>query len=126
VAGIRTIQLLTRENDVEAKYLQILARPLKNGLKSAWLNTLLYAFSAIINFGVNAVIFLYGGSLLVNDGYTVNQLFTVFIAIVFGSLSAGLYLILILRTYLQYGSRFQSCEGCWKKYTQTSWLYTSD
>jgi ATP-binding cassette subfamily B (MDR/TAP) protein 1 len=89
VAGIKTVQSLTRENDVEQIYLSILAPPLKDGLKSAWVNTLLYAFSSSVNFAVNAILFLYGGSLIVNDGYTVNQLFTVFIAIVFGSLSAG-------------------------------------
>lgn len=89
VAAIRTVQSLTRESDVLRLYLEILEGPLREGLKSAKLNTLLYAFSASVNFAVNAVVFYYGGHLVAFEGYTVAQLFTVFIGIVFGSLSAG-------------------------------------
>ncbi|KAJ3214877.1 GTPase-activating protein [Clydaea vesicula] len=89
VSGIRTIQSLTREQQVSGIYENILLKPLQDGVKSAWTNTSLYAFSTAINFFVNALVFWYGGICIAYNGYTVSTMFTVFIAIVFGSQSAG-------------------------------------
>ena len=89
VSAIRTIQSLTREDDVAQKYMVILDKPLKDGLKSAWTSTLMYAASSSANFLVNALIFWYGGYLIAYEDLPVSQMFTVFIAIVFGSQSAG-------------------------------------
>ncbi len=78
VAAIRTVQSLTRERDVHSKYLHLLANPLKDGFKNAWTNTLLYAFAQSINFMVNALVFWYGGQLIVENFFDLKSFFTVF------------------------------------------------
>lgn len=57
VAAIRTVQSLTREKDVMNEYMKILEKPLKDGYKNAWINTILYAISSSANFLVNALVF---------------------------------------------------------------------
>jgi ATP-binding cassette subfamily B (MDR/TAP) protein 1 len=89
VAAIRTVQSHGRERDVYNKYSKILEGPYKLGIRSAFLNTQLYAFSQSSNFLVNALVFWYGGYLIAYEGYTIKQFFTVFVAIVFGSQGAG-------------------------------------
>ncbi|KAL2911614.1 hypothetical protein HK105_208915 [Polyrhizophydium stewartii] len=89
VAAIRTVQSLTREGQVHEKYLALLEEPLRDGFKNAYLNTMLYAFSQTVNFLVNALVFWYGGRLIAYEGYTIKQMFTVFVAIIFGSQGAG-------------------------------------
>jgi ATP-binding cassette, subfamily B (MDR/TAP), member 1 len=49
----------------------------------------LYAISQCANFLGNALIFYYGGYLIAYEGYNVKQFFVVFMAVVFGSISAG-------------------------------------
>jgi ATP-binding cassette subfamily B (MDR/TAP) protein 1 len=78
VAAIKTVQSLTRERDVHAKYMQLLANPLKDGFKNAWTNTLLYALSQSTNFMVNALVFWYGGRLIVEYTIDLKSFFTVF------------------------------------------------
>lgn len=90
VAAIRTVQSLTREVDVQKKYDLILEIPLRDGIKSAWTNTVLYSGSQSINFLVNGLVFWYGGHLIAYGGYGLSQFFTVFIAVVFGSMGAGI------------------------------------
>jgi ABC-type multidrug transport system fused ATPase/permease subunit len=89
VSAIHTVQSLTREDEVQAKYDAILTIPLRDGIKSAWTNTVLYAASQSMNFLVNALVFWYGGNLIAYEGYGIQQFFTVFIAVVFGSMGAG-------------------------------------
>jgi ABC-type multidrug transport system fused ATPase/permease subunit len=89
VAAIRTIQALTRESNVFELYHKIILKPHHDGIKSAYYNTTMYAFSQCVNFLVNALVFWYGGRLIAYEGYTVSQMFTVFIAVVFGSMGAG-------------------------------------
>jgi ATP-binding cassette subfamily B (MDR/TAP) protein 1 len=89
VASIRTVQSLTREKDIVEKYTEMLQEPLNNGVKMAWSSTVLYAVSQSVNFLVNALIFWYGGRLIAYEGYDLKQFFTVFVAIVFGSMGAG-------------------------------------
>jgi ATP-binding cassette, subfamily B (MDR/TAP), member 1 len=47
VSAIHTVQSLTIEDEVQAKYDAILTIPLRDGIKSAWTNTILYAASQI-------------------------------------------------------------------------------
>ncbi|KAJ3058135.1 GTPase-activating protein, partial [Quaeritorhiza haematococci] len=90
VASIKTVQALTLEGTVHDRYLQILHKPLMEAYRNAWTHTALYAISNCINFLVNALVFWYGGAqLIAYEGYTVRQMFVVFIAIVFGSMGAG-------------------------------------
>lgn len=89
VAAIRTVQSLTKEDHVLGRYTDICIVPMTDGVKSAWTNTLLYALSASANFLINALVFWYGGQLIAYENYSLTQMFTVFIAIIFGSMGAG-------------------------------------
>lgn len=89
VAAIKTVQSLTREKSVYEVYQKMLEKPLNQGLKSAFTNTILYAISQSANFLVNGLVFWYGGRLIAREGYNIQQFFTVFVAIVFGSQGAG-------------------------------------
>ncbi len=42
-----------------------------------------------MNFLVNALAFYYGGKLITDGKYDIEKMFTVFMAIIFGSMSAG-------------------------------------
>lgn len=89
MAAIRTVQSLTREMDVYARYEGVLMQPYKDGIRNAFLNTPLYAFSSCATFLINALVFSYGGRLMAYEGYSTEQFFTIFVAIVFGSQGAG-------------------------------------
>lgn len=56
----------------------------------------MYALSTSVNFLVNALVFWYGGQLIAYNGYGLTQFFTIFIAVVFGSMGAGITLHLII------------------------------
>ena len=89
VAGIKTVQSLTRETQVHEFYLKMLDKPVRDGYKNAWLNTTMFAFSQCVGYFVNAAVFSYGGHLMAYEGYELKQMFIVFVAIVFGSQGAG-------------------------------------
>ncbi|KAJ3159866.1 GTPase-activating protein [Irineochytrium annulatum] len=89
VAAIRTVQSLTREKKVHDGYLDLLEGPLKDGYRNAFINTILYAISQCANFLGNALVFWFGGQLIAYHGYSIQNFFVVFIAVIFGSVSAG-------------------------------------
>ncbi|KAI9344522.1 P-loop containing nucleoside triphosphate hydrolase protein, partial [Zopfochytrium polystomum] len=89
VAAIRTVQSLTTEGKVHARYLALLAQPLKDGFRNATVNTLAYSFSQCANFLGNALVFWYGGRLIAFEGYNIKSFFIIFMAVMFGSMSAG-------------------------------------
>ncbi|KAJ3286427.1 GTPase-activating protein [Rhizoclosmatium sp. JEL0117] len=89
VAAIRTVQSLTNEQKVLDGYSKLLDGPLRDGYKNAAFNTILYAAAQCTNFFGNAACFYYGGYLVAYEGYTVKTFFTVFMAVIFGSMSAG-------------------------------------
>ncbi|KAJ3050428.1 GTPase-activating protein, partial [Quaeritorhiza haematococci] len=90
VANIMTVQSLTLERKIHDRYLEILHKPLMDAYRNAWTHTALYAVSNCVESLVNALVFWYGGAqLIAYEGYTVRQFFVVFIAIIFGSISAG-------------------------------------
>ncbi|KAJ3317935.1 GTPase-activating protein [Boothiomyces sp. JEL0866] len=89
VAAIKTIQSLTREKAVVEKYTKIMGETLSNGLNSAVVSSLVFAFSEASVFAIYALVFYYGGHLLAYEGYTLNSFFTVFIEIIFGAKAMG-------------------------------------
>ncbi|KAJ3055001.1 GTPase-activating protein, partial [Quaeritorhiza haematococci] len=90
VASIKTVQSLNLEPTVHERYLRILHKPLMEAYQNAWTHTLLYAVSSCVNFMINALVFWYGGTrLMAYEGYSVQQMFVVFMAVVFGSMSAS-------------------------------------
>ncbi|KAI9327339.1 putative ABC multidrug transporter [Zopfochytrium polystomum] len=114
VAAIRTVQSLTTEKKVHDGYIALLAKPLADGYRNAYINTLAYAFSQSASFMGNALVFWYGGRLIAYEGYNIKvplfvflcyappggvlftksnsllkSFFVIFMAIMFGSMSAG-------------------------------------
>ncbi|KAK5995687.1 ABC multidrug transporter MDR5 [Cladobotryum mycophilum] len=79
------------EDLVAARFGGLLAEHSVRARKYALKAMIWFALSEAIDLLAMALAFWYGGTLLVNGGYTTEQFFIVFIAIVFGSQSAGSY-----------------------------------
>lgn len=88
-SAIRTVASLTREDAVWEQYHHALEHPAYVAYRSAIFSTTMFAFSEGVSFFASALAFWYGGTLFREQKYDVIQFFTVFIAIIFGSQSAG-------------------------------------
>ncbi|KAJ1555815.1 GTPase-activating protein [Cladochytrium tenue] len=89
VAAIRTVQSLTAEHHAHAAYTQLLDTPRRDGTRSAWLNSPLYAFAVSANFFSSALLFYVGSRLVAYNNYTIKNMFVVFMAVLFGARAAG-------------------------------------
>ncbi|RHZ65785.1 hypothetical protein Glove_311g54 [Diversispora epigaea] len=87
--NIRTVAALTREEDLWNIYHKKLDEPMKQGYNNAFFASISFAFAQCIIFLTNGLTFWYGGRLFRDGEYTLNMMFTVFFAIIFGSMSAG-------------------------------------
>ncbi|PWN22410.1 putative Leptomycin B resistance protein pmd1 [Microstroma glucosiphilum] len=88
-AAIRTVQSLTREVDCLDIYKEALVAPGLISRNAAFVSNIFYAVSQALSFGVIALGFWYGSTLLINGEYTSASFFTVLTAVVFGSIQAG-------------------------------------
>ncbi|CAG8680719.1 40345_t:CDS:2 [Gigaspora margarita] len=88
-ANIRTVAALTREEDLWNIYHNLLNEPMRQGFNNAFLSSTTFAFAQTVNFLINALAFWYGSRLFMDNEYDLKKMFTVFMAIVFGSMSAG-------------------------------------
>lgn len=88
-SAIRTVQSLTREADCLEIYKRELVEPGKITHRAAFLSSILYAISQALSFGVIALGFWYGSSLLLSGELNSGHFFTVLTAVVFGSIQAG-------------------------------------
>jgi ATP-binding cassette subfamily B (MDR/TAP) protein 1 len=89
VSSIRTVASLTMEQNTVKVYHADLEGPTRMARRTAIYGNLLYALSQSISFWVTALGFWYGSKLLGEGDYTSQQYFTIFTAVVFGSLQAG-------------------------------------
>lgn len=87
--NIRTVAALTREENLWNLYHELLEEPMREGFKNAFFASITYAFAQCVNFLTNALAFWYGSSLFANGEYNLEKFFVVFMAIIFGSMSAG-------------------------------------
>ncbi|KAF0442740.1 P-loop containing nucleoside triphosphate hydrolase protein [Gigaspora margarita] len=87
--NIRTVAALTREDDVLNIYHHMLDEPMRQGFKNAFLASIAFAFAQCVTFLANALAFWYGGRLIMTGEYDLRRMFTVFMAVIFGSMSAG-------------------------------------
>ncbi|CAG8721928.1 10558_t:CDS:2, partial [Racocetra persica] len=87
--NIRTVAALTREEDVLKIYHNMLDEPMREGFKNAFLASVAFAFAQCVTFLTNALAFWYGGRLVMEGEYDLKTMFTVFMAVIFGSMSAG-------------------------------------
>ncbi|KAJ5913074.1 Leptomycin B resistance protein [Penicillium tannophilum] len=88
-SAIRTVASLTREDDVLVHYQAALAAQGKKSLHSVLKSSTLFAASESLTFLCMALGFWYGGTLITNGEYTIQQFFICFPAIIFGAQSAG-------------------------------------
>ncbi|CAG8761681.1 16888_t:CDS:2, partial [Racocetra fulgida] len=87
--NIRTVAALTREEDLWNMYHHLLDEPMRQGFKNAFFASTTFAFAQCVNYFTNALAFWYGSKLFMDNEYDLQKMFTVFMAIMFGSMSAG-------------------------------------
>ncbi|CAG8832171.1 13421_t:CDS:1, partial [Racocetra persica] len=88
-SNIRTVAALTREEDLWNIYHHLLDEPMRQGFKNAFFASTTFAFAQCVNFFTQALAFWYGSRLFLDNEYDLTKMFTVFMAILFGSMSAG-------------------------------------
>lgn len=88
-SAIRTVASLTREDDVWEHYHQSLVAQSQKSLRSILKSSVLYAAAQSFMFLCIGLGFWYGGTLIANREYTMEQFFICFSAIIFGAQSAG-------------------------------------
>ncbi|KAJ5919905.1 Leptomycin B resistance protein [Penicillium verhagenii] len=88
-SAIRTVASLTREEDVLLHYRAALADQGQKSLRSVLRSSTLFAASESLTFLCMALGFWYGGTLITDGEYTIQQFFICFPAIIFGAQSAG-------------------------------------
>lgn len=86
---IRTVASLTREKDVYRIYQASLVAPQRSAYISTLKTTVFFASSQSIAFLINGLAFWYGSTLIASGRITIYDFFVCFIAITFGSQSAG-------------------------------------
>ncbi|KAF0454380.1 multidrug resistance protein MDR [Gigaspora margarita] len=87
--NIRTVAALTCENNLWEKYHNLLNEPMRQGFKNAFLASIPFAFANCIIFLVNALAFWYGSKLFMDYEYDLKKAFTVYSAIITGSMLLG-------------------------------------
>ena len=87
--AIRTVASLTREDDCLAEYSESLQSASQVAKKAALYGNIFYALSQSTSFFVISLGFWYGSQLQFRGEYDAGQFFTIFTAVVFGSIQAG-------------------------------------
>lgn len=89
IRSIRTVASLNREDDVMEIYKRSLDAPSRAAFRTAMFSNIWFGLAETIMFLTMALAFWYGSTLVRNGEYSLTQMFTVFIAMIFGSQSAG-------------------------------------
>ncbi|KAK5055907.1 hypothetical protein LTR84_012457 [Exophiala bonariae] len=89
VASIRTVSSLTLEMKVVAKYNELLDTRSTQSLVQTTISNTLFAVTESLYLAILALVFWWGGKLLSQREYDVQQFFMVFIAVIFGGQAAG-------------------------------------
>ncbi|CAG8788594.1 4909_t:CDS:2 [Gigaspora margarita] len=87
--NIRTVAALTREDHLCEIYHNLLDEPMRQGFKNAYLASTIFAFANSVNVLVNSVTFWYGSRLFMANELDIGKMFTVYMAVMLGSTSAG-------------------------------------
>ncbi|XP_063781222.1 ATP-dependent translocase ABCB1-like [Pseudophryne corroboree] len=89
VENIRTVVSLTRERKFEAMYDEKLVLPYKNAIKKAHIHGLTFGLTQAITFFAYGACFRFGAWLVVHRHMTMENVFLVFAALVFGAMALG-------------------------------------
>ncbi|CAJ0754315.1 23090_t:CDS:2 [Entrophospora sp. SA101] len=88
-ANMRTVAALTCEDDLWNIYHNLLDEPMKQGTYNSFYASIAFAFSQCILIFINGLAFWYGSLLFKTGEYDLQNFFTIFMAIIYGSLSAA-------------------------------------
>jgi ATP-binding cassette, subfamily B (MDR/TAP), member 1 len=88
-SSIRTVASLSLETHLLSEYHNKLSSQALGNLRATNVSAILYAFSQGLSMFIFALVFWYGGHLMLNMEYTVVQFFIVYSAIINGAQSAG-------------------------------------
>ncbi|KAK7207901.1 ABC multidrug transporter Mdr1 [Myxozyma melibiosi] len=88
-SAIRTVVSLTREEDVYQTYKASLNQQVKDSRVATMKSSLLFGVAQSLSMFITALAFWYGSRFLRTAEYSVTQYFICFVAVIFGSQSAG-------------------------------------
>ncbi|KAF0453393.1 P-loop containing nucleoside triphosphate hydrolase protein [Gigaspora margarita] len=87
--NIRTVAVLTCENNLWERYHNLLDEPMRQSTKNALLASIPFAFANCIFFLITALAFWYGSILIMNNEYDLKRVITIFAVLVMGSSFTG-------------------------------------
>jgi ATP-binding cassette subfamily B (MDR/TAP) protein 1 len=92
IGAIRTVSALNMEEAIIQRYKKLMDNHVRIAdVKARW-TALLFGFADSVSLGCQALVFWYGGTLLVNGEYSIEAFLVCFMATVYGSESASLAL----------------------------------
>lgn len=92
VGAIRTVAAFNLEESIVERYRVLLDNHVKVAVGRARLHSLVFGFTDSASLGCQAVVFWYGGRLLLRGEYTLEAFFVCFMAIIQGAENAGIAL----------------------------------
>ncbi|KAK4136489.1 P-loop containing nucleoside triphosphate hydrolase protein [Trichocladium antarcticum] len=92
IGAFRTVSALVMEDSICARYQRLLDGHVTKAFKKARWTTLIFAFADSVSLGCQALIFWYGGRLLVTREYDVISFLVTYMAVIQGAESAGQWL----------------------------------
>lgn len=94
ISAFRTVSALVMEESISERYRQLLKGHVMMAFKKARWTTLIFAFADSVGLGCQALIFWYGGRLLMQGEYDVVAFIVTYMAVIQGAESAGQWLSL--------------------------------
>lgn len=89
IGAFRTVCALVMEDSIIARYQELLKEHVTTAFKKAWWATIIFALSDSTSLGCQALIFWYGGRLLMSGEYDVTAFLITYMAVIQGAESAG-------------------------------------
>lgn len=94
IGAFRTVSSLVMEDSIINRYRTLLDDHVTAAFKKAQWTTIIFALSDSVSLGCQALIFWYGGQLLMSGEYDVTAFFVTYMAVIQGAESAGTWLSL--------------------------------
>lgn len=89
IGAFRTVSALTLENVITSRYSELLSHHVTKAYLKARFTTLIFALSDSVGLGCQALIFWYGGQLILKGEVDIAQFFVCYIAVIQGAEAAG-------------------------------------
>ncbi|KAB5580148.1 P-loop containing nucleoside triphosphate hydrolase protein [Coniochaeta sp. 2T2.1] len=92
IGAFRTVSSLVMEDSIIHRYQDLLDGHVTKAYKKARWTTVIFALSDSVSLGCQALVFWYGGQLLMSGEYSVTAFFVTYMAVINGAESAGTWL----------------------------------